>query len=82
MTCVALRVVVLDPGNATRGTGLDQDVWNKGRDPLGQGVRMIAAAVVSAAVTATIVIAAGQSTLAGADAERPIAPPLVIQAKG
>ena len=50
-------------------------MWNNGRDPLGQGVRMIAAAVVSAAVTATIVIAAGQSYMdrrATADAPSPI----------
>lgn len=42
---------------------MDQDVWNGAQDLLGQGIRMVAAAVVSAAVTATLVIAIGHSVM-------------------
>lgn len=43
--------------------GVDQDVRNSARDNLGQGARMIAAALVSAVVTATLVITIGQSVM-------------------
>jgi negative regulator of sigma E activity len=42
---------------------MDQDVWNSAQDYLGQAARMAAAALVSAAVTATVVIAVGQSMI-------------------
>ena len=40
---------------------MDQDVWNRDDGYLAQGARMVAAAVVSALFTATLVIAVGQS---------------------
>ena len=39
---------------------MDQDVWNRDDGYLAQGARMVAAAVVSAVFTATLVIAVGQ----------------------
>ena len=42
---------------------MDQDVWNRDNGHLAQGAKMVAAALVSAVVTATVVIAAGQSLL-------------------
>lgn len=39
---------------------MDQDVWNRDDGYLAQGARMAAAAVVSAVLTATLVIAVGQ----------------------
>ena len=40
---------------------MDQDIWNRGDGHLAQGAKMIAAAVASAVLTATLVIAVGQS---------------------
>ncbi len=40
---------------------MDQDIWNRDNGHLAQGVKMVAAAVVSALFTATLVIAVGQS---------------------
>lgn len=40
---------------------MDQDVWNRDDGHLAQGVKMIAAALVSAVLTATVVIAVGQT---------------------
>lgn len=42
---------------------MDQDVWNRDDGHLAQGVRMVAAALASAALTATIVIAVGHSMI-------------------
>lgn len=40
---------------------MDQDIWNRDDGRLAQGARMVAAAVASAILTATVVIAVGQS---------------------
>gem|GEM_PF-6776125 len=40
---------------------MDQDIWNRDDGHLAQGARMVAAAVASALLTATLVIAVGQS---------------------
>ena len=40
---------------------MDQDIWNRGGGHLAQGARIVAAAVGSAVLTATLVIAIGQS---------------------
>lgn len=40
---------------------MDQDIWNRGDGHLAQGAKMVAAAVASAVLTATLVIAVGQS---------------------
>lgn len=53
---------------ATRGEGMDQDVWNREDGHLAQGARMAVAAVASAVLTATLVIAVGQSLIAGSEA--------------
>lgn len=50
---------------------MDQDVWNRENGQLAQGVRMVAAALVSAVLTATIVIAVGQSMV---DRQAPMPP--------
>ena len=42
---------------------MDQDVWNNAQDYLGQAARMIAAALISAVISATVVIAVGQSMM-------------------
>lgn len=42
---------------------MDQDVWNRQDGHLAQGAKMIAAALVSALFTATVVIAVGQSLI-------------------
>lgn len=42
---------------------MDQDVWNRDDGHLAQGARMVAAAVVSALLTATLVIAIGQAVV-------------------
>jgi hypothetical protein len=51
---------------------MHQDVWNcdegsSGTGHLAQGVRMVIAAVASAALTATLVIAVGQSMIERSD---------------
>ena len=40
---------------------MDQDIWNRDDGHLAQGAKMVAAAVASALLTATVVIAIGQS---------------------
>ena len=50
---------------------MDQDIWNRGDGYLAQGARMVAAAVASAVLTATLVIAIGQSMV---DREAPAHP--------
>ena len=42
---------------------MDQDIWNRDESHLAQGARMIAAALVSAVLTATLVIAVGQAVV-------------------
>jgi hypothetical protein len=42
---------------------MDQDVWNRDDGHLAQGAKMIAAALVSAVLTATLVIAIGQTIM-------------------
>ncbi len=42
---------------------MDQDVWNRDDGHMAHGVRMVAAAVVSAVLTASVVIAIGQSLI-------------------
>ncbi len=49
---------------------MDQDIWNRDDGHLAQGAKMVAAAVASALLTATVVIAVGQSL-----AERQTPPP-------
>ena len=55
----------------TRGSGMDQDIWNRNDGHLAQGAKMVVAAVVSAVLTATLVIALGQSMV---DREAPASP--------
>ena len=62
VTCV-VRLPVFPEHADDLGNGMDQDVWNRDDGHLAQGARMIAAALVSAALTATIVIAVGQSMI-------------------
>lgn len=42
---------------------MDQDVWNRDDGHLAQGVRMAAAAIASAALTATLVITIGHAMI-------------------
>ena len=42
---------------------MDQDVWNRDDGHLAQGARMVVAALVSAVLTATVVIAVGQAMI-------------------
>lgn len=42
---------------------MDQDIWNRDDGHLTQGAKMIAAAVASALLTATVVIAIGQAVV-------------------
>ena len=39
---------------------MDQDIWNRNDGHLAQGAKMVAAAVASALLTATVVIAIGE----------------------
>lgn len=62
---------------------MNQDAWNRDDGHLAQGARMIAAAVVSAVVTATLVIAIGQAFIgAPAAAVRPAPDAILIRAGG
>ncbi|WGM29894.1 hypothetical protein [Brevundimonas sp. NIBR11] len=54
---------------------MDQDVWNRDDGHLAQGARMVAAALVSAVLTATVVIAIGQTVV-----DRRAAPPVQSEA--
>ena len=62
VTCV-VRLPVFPEHADDLGNGMDQDVWNRDDGYLAQAARMIAAALVSAALTATIVIAVGHSMI-------------------
>ena len=42
---------------------MDQDIWNRDDGHLAQGAKMVAAAVASALLTATVVIAIGQAVV-------------------
>ena len=59
---------------------MDQDVWNRDDGHLAQGARMVVAAVVSAILTATVVIAVGQSMVQRhAPAPQPAADAVLIR---
>lgn len=62
----------------TRGSGMDQDVWNRDDGHLAQGAKMVAAALVSAVLTATVVIAVGQSMVDRHAATAQTAPDAVL----
>lgn len=63
---------------------MDQDVWNRDDGHLAKGARMVAAALVSAVLTATVVIAVGQSMIDrhAAQAAQPRADALLIHTAG
>lgn len=60
---------------------MDQDVWNRDDGHLAQGVKMIAAGLVSAILTATVVIAVGQTMIErqAPTAERPASDAVLIR---
>lgn len=60
---------------------MDQDVWNRDDGHLAQGARMIAAGLVSAILTATVVIAVGQTMIErqAPAAERPASDAVLIR---
>ena len=63
---------------------MDQDVWNRDDGHLANGARMVAAALVSAVLTATVVIAVGQSMIDrhAAETVQPSADALLIHTAG
>lgn len=61
---------------------MDQDVWNRDDGHLAQGVKMIAAGLVSAILTATVVVAVGQTMIERQEApavERPASDAVLIR---
>ncbi len=61
---------------------MDQDVWNSAQDYLGQGAKMVAAALVSAIFTATVVIAVGQSMTNRPTPDRPASDAILVRTVG
>lgn len=61
---------------------MDQDIWNRGDGHLAQGAKMVAAAVASAVLTATLVIAVGQSMVDRHASARPAADAALIRTGG
>ena len=53
---------------------MDQDVWNRDDGHLAQSVKMIAAGLVSAILTATVVIAVGQTMIERQTPQQPLRP--------
>ena len=61
---------------------MDQDIWNRGDGHLAQGAKMVAAAVASAVLTATVVIAVGQSIVDRQPPARPTSEAVLIRTSG
>ncbi len=61
---------------------MDQDVWNRDDGHLAQGARMVVAALVSAVLTATVVIAAGQSLIEQQPSVQPSHDAVLIRTSG
>jgi hypothetical protein len=61
---------------------MDQDIWNRDDGHLAQGAKMIAAAVASAVLTATLVIAIGQSMIDRQAHDRPTPDAVLIRTSG
>ncbi|WP_298162130.1 hypothetical protein [Brevundimonas sp.] len=61
---------------------MDQDIWNRGDGHLAQGAKMVAAAVASAVLTATLVIAIGQSVVDRQVSTRPTSDAVLIRTSG
>ena len=61
---------------------MDQDIWNRDDGRLAQGARMVAAAVASAVLTATVVIAVGQSMVDRHTPAQPVADAALIRTGG
>ncbi|WP_309629761.1 hypothetical protein [Brevundimonas sp.] len=61
---------------------MDQDIWNRGDGHLAQGAKMVVAAVASAVVTATLVIAIGQSMIDRQPPARPASDAVLIRTSG
>ena len=61
---------------------MDQDIWNRGDGHLAQGAKMVAAAVASAVLTATLVIAIGQSVVDRQAPARPTSDAVLIRTGG
>ena len=81
VTCVVNLYVVPEPADDSGG-GMDQDIWNRGDGHLAQGAKMIAAAVASAVLTATLVIAIGQSMVDRQASARPSSDAVLIRTSG
>ncbi|WP_426052120.1 hypothetical protein [Brevundimonas sp. SL161] len=61
---------------------MDQDIWNCDDGRLAQGARMVAAAVASAVLTATVVIAVGLSIVDRHAPDRPTSDVALIRTSG
>ena len=61
---------------------MDQDIWNRDDGHLAQGARMVAAAVASAVLTATLVIAIGQSLVDREASAHPTSDAVLIRTGG
>ncbi len=61
---------------------MDQDIWNRDDGHLAQGAKMVAAAVASAVLTATVVIAVGQSLVDRHAPARPASEAALIRTGG
>ncbi len=61
---------------------MDQDVWNRETGHLAQGARMVVAALISAVLTATVVIAVGQSMIERQSSVQPASDTLLIRTGG
>ncbi|WP_428151681.1 hypothetical protein [Brevundimonas sp.] len=61
---------------------MDQDIWNRDGGHLAQGAKMVAAAVASAVLTATLVIAIGQSMIDRQPPVRPTSDAVLVRTSG
>ena len=61
---------------------MDQDIWNRDDGHLAQGATMVVAAVASALLTATVVIAVGQAMVDRQSTVRPDADAILIRTGG
>ena len=61
---------------------MDQDIWNRDDGRLAQGARMVGAAVASAVLTATVVIAVGQSMVDRHTSAQPASDAALIRTGG
>ena len=61
---------------------MDQDIWNRDDGHLAQGATMVVAAVASALLTATVVIAVGQAMVDRQSTVRPTSDAVLIRTRG